>query len=884
MKLLRSSLYRLVTGLVGLWLTSIVLHAQQTITATAGQVGVAYSYQVNSSATPPVQFGATGLPAGLAINASSGLITGTPTTAGTVVGSVSVASGGQTNSANISIAIAAAANTAVISSPTTASGTVGTAFNYNAAASNSPTSYNISGLPAGLSANTTTGVISGTPTAAGTSSISLSANNAGGTGASVTVTLTVAPPAAAPVISSNTSASVAVGAPFSYTIAASNTPTSFAASGRPLGVNLDTATGALSGTPTVAGVYTIGMSATNAGGTSSTVNLTLTVGSLSSVTSASSGVGAVGVAYTYNTTASPAATSFNISGLPAGLTGNTTTGVISGTPTFAGVANVSLSANNATGTGPVLTLTLDIGNRPVISSSTSASGTTGSAFTYAITASNSPTGYNATGLPAGLAVNTSTGVISGTPTVAATSTVALTATNAYGTSSTVNLSLSVAAPSSGGGGGGGGAPVITSAGSASAITTVAFTFAVQASPAATSYSLSGTVPTGLSINTSTGVISGTVTQTGTYNMSVTATNGSGSATRALVLTVNSRPTITSQPQSASVAIGGSVNLSVAATGTPTPTYQWRKNGTAIAGATGTSLSLSNFQVSDAGSYAVDLTNITGTVSSQAAAIGVLSTAKVVGGGVVVPGGEDIRHPNGNIYDQVLLTGTSATVTADSSQVTRISFIDLNDDIVQVEFSGAGTLTLTLENASGPAAPVKYNQPSVTYMKGHASLVITGADETSFLTVFSVGTLTAVNQTLFPDGTTYDGIADIGLVSIASTNGRFGGIRTSNAGFFRASGLTGINAPGVAVDGPTFIGDITADADATGVMIFGSTTDVRITGGDLLQLNGRAVRVDGITRVNFTAGTKSSGATLPVQTNKARLEQNGTDVTSQLVTP
>jgi hypothetical protein len=180
--------------------------------------------------------------------------------------------------------------------------------------------------------------------------------------------------------------------------------------------------------------------------------------------------------------------------------------------------------------------------------------------------------------------------------------------------------------------------------------------------------------------------------------------------------------------------------------------------------------------------------------------------------------------------------------------------------------------------------VKYNQPDILYMKGHASIIVTGADETSNLTVFTVGTATAVNQALFPAGMTYDGVADIGLISIASTNGKFGGIRAANAGFFRTTGLTGISAPGVAIQGPTFIGDITADATATSVMIFGSTTDVRITGGDLLQLNSRAVQVSGITRVNFTAGTKSSGATLPAQTNRARLEQDGVDITTQLVPP
>src|SRR5258708_22631262 len=57
-----------------------------------------------------------------------------------------------------------------------------------------------------------------------------------------------------------------------------------------------------------------------------------------------------------------------------------------------------------------------VGGAPVITSGTTASGTVGSAFSYQITATNTPTSYGATGLAAGLAVNTSTGLISGTPT------------------------------------------------------------------------------------------------------------------------------------------------------------------------------------------------------------------------------------------------------------------------------------------------------------------------------------------------------------------------------------------------------------------------------------------------------------------------------------
>ena len=85
-----------------------------------------------------------------------------------------------------------------------------------------------------------------------------------------------------------------------------------------------------------------------------------------------------------------------------------------------------------TSTGPAVT--------PVITSATTATGTVGTAFTYQITASNTPTSFNATGLPSGLTVNTSTGAITGTPAAAGSPTVIISATNAAGTGS-ANLAL-----------------------------------------------------------------------------------------------------------------------------------------------------------------------------------------------------------------------------------------------------------------------------------------------------------------------------------------------------------------------------------------------------------------------------------------------------------
>jgi len=86
---------------------------------------------------------------------------------------------------------------------------------------------------------------------------------------------------------------------------------------------------------------------------------------------------------------------------------------------------------------------------PAITSAQSAAGTVDSAFGYQIVATNNPTSFNATGLPAGLSINTVTGLISGTPATAGSANVTMSATNASGTGSAI-LSVTINPPSSGG--------------------------------------------------------------------------------------------------------------------------------------------------------------------------------------------------------------------------------------------------------------------------------------------------------------------------------------------------------------------------------------------------------------------------------------------------
>ena len=98
------------------------------------------------------------------------------------------------------------------------------------------------------------------------------------------------------------------------------------------------------------------------------------------------------------------------------------------------------------------------GNTVTVTNPGSQTGTVGTAASLQIRASDSASGqtlsYSASGLPAGLSINSSTGLISGTPTTAATSSVTVTASDGTGASGSASFSWTVS--SAGGGGGGGG--------------------------------------------------------------------------------------------------------------------------------------------------------------------------------------------------------------------------------------------------------------------------------------------------------------------------------------------------------------------------------------------------------------------------------------------
>jgi len=148
---------------------------------------------------------------------------------------------------------------------------------------------------------------------------------------------------------------------------------------------------------------------------------------------------------------------------------------------------------------------------------------------------------------------------------------------------------------------------------------------------------------GMAIVTTTPFLTGTPTQPGTYTITLQAAQPNATA-GALVSAVfsysivvaadaapppNAAPAFATQPQvpaGQGVVAGGTITLNASASGTPAPTYQWRKDGTPIAGATGASLTLTNLQVADSGTYTVVATNSAGNVTSSAAVLTVFPPA------------------------------------------------------------------------------------------------------------------------------------------------------------------------------------------------------------------------------------------------------------------
>ena len=357
----------------------------------------------------PYTFSATGLPPGLTIS-TSGTISGTPTASGTYPYTVTIKdSAGNTGTINCSVTVTPPPS--VTCSATGTTGEVGTAFSSGALAvtgGTSPYTFSIVGtLPAGLTLNTSTGAIAGTPTAAG--SFSIQVTDALGAVATGTCPITII--AGPQVTCSATGMTGEVGAAFNsaaIAVTGGTSPYTFSIVGTlPAGLTLNTSTGAVTGTPTVSGTFSIQVKDANGVWGNATCPITI-IGGPQVTCSATGTTGEVGAAFSsgaISVTGGTSSYTFSIVGtLPAGLTLNTSTGAVTGTPTAAGT--FSIQVTDAKGVVGNATCPITIIPGPQVTClATGTTGEVGAAFSsgaLAVTGGTSPYTFSIVGtLPAG---------------------------------------------------------------------------------------------------------------------------------------------------------------------------------------------------------------------------------------------------------------------------------------------------------------------------------------------------------------------------------------------------------------------------------------------------------------------------------------------------
>ncbi|MEA2166132.1 MAG: hypothetical protein QOK37_4259 [Thermoanaerobaculia bacterium] len=510
----------------------------QTITVTppavnSGVAGSPFSQTfTQSGAIGTANFAVTAgtLPSGLSL-AANGVLSGTPLQTGTFTITVTVTdSNGCTGSANYTLTITC--QTITVTNPAVSSGTAGAAFSQtftqSGAIGGATFSLASGSLPAGLSLSAS-GVLSGTPTQTGSFPITVAVTDANGcSGVGPTYNLTIG---CQTITVTNPSVSVGVvGQAFSQSFSQSGAiggaTFSLASGTLPSGLTLS-ASGVLSGVPMQTGTFPITVTVTDGNGCSGTgpvYNLiincqTITVAAPANLT------GTVGVAYSEQFTQSGGigAVTFTLSGtLPAGLS-FASDGTLSGTPTQGGSFPITVTATDSNGCTGSVSVTLTIGCQTItVTNPGVSSGTAGTPFSQTFTqsgANGTATFSLASGtLPSGLTLSSS-GVLSGTPSQTGSFPITVKVTDSNGctgTGPTYNLVISC--------------QVITVTNPAVTNGTVgtAFsqTFTQSGAIGTATFTTSSTLPTGLSLSSS-GVLSGTPTQSGTFNIVVTVTDSNG---------------------------------------------------------------------------------------------------------------------------------------------------------------------------------------------------------------------------------------------------------------------------------------------------------------------------------------------------------------------
>lgn len=406
-----------------------------------------------------------------------------------------------------------------------AQGTAGLAYSATVSADGglAPYRFSATGLPAGLTISTG-GVVSGITTTPGNYSVNVTTSDAAGKAASKTLPLKIVPP-----VITLTPTSLSGGitdVPYSATLGASGGTPPYAftitSGSAPAGVLLDAATGVLRGIPTTAGPANFTVTTTDANGfTGSCAYATpILVGLSISTDSLPSGTG--GQQYDANLLAisgtAPLTFSLENGTLPAGVTVGTD-GRISGIPTVAGSFNPTFKVTDSLGQVATKTLSLVVGN-PLITVNSGQSGNLEvgkTAFVQVLPSGGTPPyAYQlTTNADASWLSIDANGRMAGTPTTFGNFSVDVRVTDKYGFVGADELQIYIQ-PNA-----------LSIAPSVLPVPAAGETYSAELTSAGGyggySYTLtSGTLPTGLILNTANGQISGTPTKVGSFDFTVTS--------------------------------------------------------------------------------------------------------------------------------------------------------------------------------------------------------------------------------------------------------------------------------------------------------------------------------------------------------------------------
>ncbi len=358
--------------------------------ATVATVGQIYTFApvADDANDNELTFSINNRPSWLSFTPSTGALTGTPTSAdvgstGAIV--ITVSDGWLTASLQLTITVSnetPPANRAptITGTPST-SITAGTSYSFRPVGSDADgntLTYSIQNRPSWANFSTTSGRLSGTPTAAnvGTSArITISVSD-GSTSASLpSFTIQVNPPAnRAPVISGNPAASVAVSSAYSFQPSASDADgnsLTFSIQNRPSWATFNTSTGRLSGTPTATGTFSnIGISVTDGTAQASLPAFSIQVTAGANRPPVISGNPLLSIAVLLPYVFQPSATdpdgdplTFSIQNRPSWASFNTSTGRLTGTPGLLDIAlfdSISISVSDGKATTSLPTFSLNV--------------------------------------------------------------------------------------------------------------------------------------------------------------------------------------------------------------------------------------------------------------------------------------------------------------------------------------------------------------------------------------------------------------------------------------------------------------------------------------------------------------------------------------------